>query len=402
MVVSPPELEHGPARDRDPRRRRDRRGRQDRAGPTVDIIATYPGDQSGKRPNRSIVVVAGARIIDVGQPRLKGGNGVRAQQDPDAGRPRHVRAHHGAGAEGQLRRVVRAGGPAGAAAARRGRHAQLDQTIQGRGPDDRREGRVSQRLLIAVADEDVAPGAPPRSPARATSSRSSSASPSPRRSTRALRRSDIDVVLLHDALGGVPVIDLARELAAGFPEVGMVLLAADDSPDAAALRHAGGHPRRRLAPALARAARGQRPRRRPVVARAARPRGGRGDGGRRARRPADRRRRRQGRRRARPRSRCTSRWPPPAMRPGARSAWSTSTSRRATCARYMDTPYRRSVVDLVEVADEISVRHLQETLYTHREGVRAAARARRRRARRGGRLDRRAQRARRRQGARTR
>ena len=37
---------------------------------------------------------------------------------------------------------------------------------------------------------------------------------------------------------------------------------------------------------------------------------------------------------------------------------------------YMDTPYRRSVVDLVEVADEISVRHLQETLFTHREGVR--------------------------------
>ena len=39
-------------------------------------------------------------------------------------------------------------------------------------------------------------------------------------------------------------------------------------------------------------------------------------------------------------------------------------------ARLLDTPYRRSVVDLVEVADEISVRHLQETLYTHREGVR--------------------------------
>jgi pilus assembly protein CpaE len=37
---------------------------------------------------------------------------------------------------------------------------------------------------------------------------------------------------------------------------------------------------------------------------------------------------------------------------------------------YLDTPYRRSVVDLVEVADEISVRHLQETLFTHREGVR--------------------------------
>ena len=33
-------------------------------------------------------------------------------------------------------------------------------------------------------------------------------------------------------------------------------------------------------------------------------------------------------------------------------------------------PYRRSAVDLVEVADEISVRHLQETLYTHKEGFR--------------------------------
>ena len=36
----------------------------------------------------------------------------------------------------------------------------------------------------------------------------------------------------------------------------------------------------------------------------------------------------------------------------------------------LDTPHRRSVVDLVEVAHEISVRHLQETLYTHKEGFR--------------------------------
>ena len=37
---------------------------------------------------------------------------------------------------------------------------------------------------------------------------------------------------------------------------------------------------------------------------------------------------------------------------------------------YLDLPYRRSVVDLVEVASEISVRHLQETLYTHKDGFR--------------------------------
>jgi pilus assembly protein CpaE len=37
---------------------------------------------------------------------------------------------------------------------------------------------------------------------------------------------------------------------------------------------------------------------------------------------------------------------------------------------YLDTPYRRSVVDLVDVAHELSVRHLQETLYTHKDGFR--------------------------------
>ena len=36
----------------------------------------------------------------------------------------------------------------------------------------------------------------------------------------------------------------------------------------------------------------------------------------------------------------------------------------------LDTPHRRSVVDLVVVANEISVRHLQETLYTHKDGFR--------------------------------
>ena len=36
----------------------------------------------------------------------------------------------------------------------------------------------------------------------------------------------------------------------------------------------------------------------------------------------------------------------------------------------LDTPHRRSVVDLVTVSNEISVRHLQETLYTHKEGFR--------------------------------
>ncbi|MDP9294121.1 MAG: response regulator, partial [Actinomycetota bacterium] len=48
---------------------------------------------------------------------------------------------------------------------------------------------------------------------------------------RALRRLEIDVVVLHDALGTVPVMEVARDIASSFPEVGLVLLAADDSPD---------------------------------------------------------------------------------------------------------------------------------------------------------------------------
>ena len=53
---------------------------------------------------------------------------------------------------------------------------------------------------------------------------------------------------------------------------------------------------------------------------------------------------------------------------------------------FTDTPYRRSIADLVEVADELSVRHLQETLYTHRDGVRLLLAPDHGRARRGGRL----------------
>jgi pilus assembly protein CpaB len=51
----------------------------------VDIIAAFPGDQNGSRPNRSVVVVAGARVLAVGQTRLKNSGGVQdgnGQADP--------------------------------------------------------------------------------------------------------------------------------------------------------------------------------------------------------------------------------------------------------------------------------------------------------------------------------
>jgi pilus assembly protein CpaB len=48
-------------------------------GSIVDIVATYPGNDQRGVKSRSLVVVPGARIIDVGRPELKGGRGVQEQ-----------------------------------------------------------------------------------------------------------------------------------------------------------------------------------------------------------------------------------------------------------------------------------------------------------------------------------
>src|SRR3954451_2275166 len=57
-------------------------------GRQVDVIASYaaesgnPDQKIKPRRARSIVIVPGARVIAVGQPRLKAPNGVQEQQDP--------------------------------------------------------------------------------------------------------------------------------------------------------------------------------------------------------------------------------------------------------------------------------------------------------------------------------
>jgi pilus assembly protein CpaB len=54
-------------------------------GRFVDVIAAYPGDAQADppRPARTEVVVPSARVLRVGQPQIKGGNGVQdAQRDP--------------------------------------------------------------------------------------------------------------------------------------------------------------------------------------------------------------------------------------------------------------------------------------------------------------------------------
>jgi len=51
-------------------------------GSHVDVIAAYPGEQNGDKPNRSVVVVAGARVLNVGTPRLKNSGGVQDGSAP--------------------------------------------------------------------------------------------------------------------------------------------------------------------------------------------------------------------------------------------------------------------------------------------------------------------------------
>ena len=227
---------------------------------------------------------------------------------------------------------------------------------------------MSQRLLIAVGDADLA-GA-----AAALASESDELEvvervSEPEELARALRRLDVDVVALHGPLGTVPVMEIAREIAASFPEVGMVLLAADPDPDLmraamqTGIRDVVALPLslEQLESSVRAAAQWSRALRERVsgeetavgalagnLIAVAGAKGGVGS------------------------TTVAIHLALAAARnaPGRPVCLVDFDLQKGDMRAYMDTPYRRSVVDLVEVADEISVRHLQETLFTHREGVR--------------------------------
>jgi pilus assembly protein CpaE len=186
---------------------------------------------------------------------------------------------------------------------------------------------------------------------------------------RALRRLEIDVVVLHDALGAVPVMEVARDIASSFPEVGLVLIAADDSPDLlragmqAGLRDVVTLPLslEQLEASVRAAAQWSRALRDRVTGEesaagalggqliaVAGSKGGVGT------------------------TTVAMQLALAAVRaaPGRPVCLVDFDLQKGDFRSFLDMPYRRSIVDLVEVADEISVRHLQETLYTHKEGFR--------------------------------
>ena len=227
---------------------------------------------------------------------------------------------------------------------------------------------MSQRLLLAIADRDVA------SSAAALAQEGEELEvvavvDEPEEVTRALRRHDVDVVVLHDALGATPVLDLARELAQAFPETGLVLIASDDSTELlraamqAGLRDVVSLPLslEQLEASVRAAAQWSRTLRERVAGEesAAGALGGRliavagAKGGTGA-------------------TTMTLQLALAAIRalPGRPVCVVDFDLQKGDLRAFLDLPHRRSVVDLVEVAAEISVRHLQETLYTHNEGFR--------------------------------
>lgn len=186
----------------------------------------------------------------------------------------------------------------------------------------------------------------------------------------ALRRQEVDVCVLHDGIGPGPAIELVREIATGFPETGIVILSADASPGL--LRTAMQAGARDVVPlplsfeqldaSIRSAGTWARSLRERVAGEEAAAAAGLGG--------------------------------PLVAVAGAKGGVGTTTvalhlalaAVRAVPSRpvclvdfdllkgdlrtFLDTPHRRSVVDLVEVAQEISVRHLQETLHSHRAGIR--------------------------------
>ena len=306
-----------------------------------------------------------ARIIAVGEAQLKGGRGVQ-QAESD---PKEVVPVTFALTPKQQLRVTEAesllrGGPARAAAPRR-QHAAEE------GRDDLRAARpqmTQHRLLLAIADAELAQSA------SALAGEGEELQVVDRVSdaeelARALRRLEVDVVVLHDALGAVPVLDVARDIASSFPEVGLVLIAADDSPEMfraamqAGLRDVVSLPLslEQLEGSVRAASQWSRTMRDRVAGEesagaalggqliaVAGSKGGVGT------------------------TTVCLQLALAAVRaaPGRPVCLVDFDLQKGDFRSFLDMPYRRSVVDLVEVADEISVRHLQETLYTHKEGFR--------------------------------
>lgn len=183
-----------------------------------------------------------------------------------------------------------------------------------------------------------------------------------------LPRHDIDAVVLHDRRGHLSLIEIAREVTSAQPELGLVLVVADGSPEVLRSGMQAGA-RDVIAPpigleqlessVLAAAGWAQSVRRRTAnetegemlgVGRVITVVGAKGGVG---------------------TTTVAAHLALAARELAEASVCVVEYDLQAGDLRsFLDLPYRRSVVDLVAVADELTTRHLHESLYTHSSGMR--------------------------------
>ncbi len=184
----------------------------------------------------------------------------------------------------------------------------------------------------------------------------------------ALPRSDIDAVVVHDRRGSLPLIEITRELTIAHPDLGLVLVVSENSPEVlrsgmqAGARDVIAEPiglEQLETSVLAAAAWTQALRRRAArdahgelhgLGRVVAVVGSKGGVG---------------------TTTISVHLALAARELGEASVCLVEYDLHAGDLRaFLDLPYRRSVVDLAAVADELTSRHLQETLYTHATGMR--------------------------------
>jgi len=184
----------------------------------------------------------------------------------------------------------------------------------------------------------------------------------------ALPRTDIDAVVVHDRRGSLPLIEITRELTIAHPDLGLVLIVSENSPEVlrsgmqAGARDVIAEPiglEQLETSVLAAAAWTQALRRRAArdahgelhgLGRVVTVVGSKGGVG---------------------TTTVAVHLALAARELGEASVCLVEYDLQAGDLRaFLDLPYRRSVVDLAAVADELTSRHLQETLYTHATGMR--------------------------------
>ncbi len=183
----------------------------------------------------------------------------------------------------------------------------------------------------------------------------------------ALPRPDVDAIVMHDRRGAPTLIEVARELTVAHPDVGLVLIVAEDSPEVLRSGMQAGARDVLTAPVgleqletslLAAAGWTQALRRRADrasgdllgVGRVLTVVGAKGGVG---------------------TSTVSVHLALAARELGAASVALVEYDLQGGDLRaFLDLPYRRSVADLATVADELTTRHLQEAMYTHASGMR--------------------------------